>query len=357
MYFYHINTKLVKYKEKSMNSAKVSIIIPAYNAEKTIISTIESILNQTYNDIEIIIVDDASTDSTYEVCKKISQENSQIIKCYKNPKKGVSSARNYGLEMAQSEYIMFIDSDDLYKEEKLKEMLTNINEDFFDWIVFGYDRYIVVNEKSHITSIETQEFNVDNYKYLIEHLQNNCLFNQVWNKIYKNSIIKKHKIKFDEDIAMGEDLQFNLNYIIYSRNVKFINEIVYQYNSTSYGLNFKYQKNKMKIKLNNIKKMEQVYLKNNWNLEYIYIQYVLTCLSGIASIKSNKDKSVVKEELNAFIQDEEIHNEVERIKNQTTNKKTKIMCILLKIKNYYFINIYSIMLIFIKKMYRKIKFE
>jgi len=110
---------------------KVSIIMPAYNAENTIKNTIESILNQNYDNYEIIVVDDGSTDNTQNIVKNIDNSKIKYFKLETN--KGVSNARNFGIEKATGNYIMFIDSDDLYLDTMIEKMVNGIKES--DWVI------------------------------------------------------------------------------------------------------------------------------------------------------------------------------------------------------------------------------
>ena len=97
-------------------SPKISIIIPSYNEEKNIFRCLDSVMNQTFSDFEVLCVDDGSNDKTFDIIKKYSEKDSRIIPM-KNPNKGVSSARNFGIENAKGDYIGFVDSDDFIQPQ------------------------------------------------------------------------------------------------------------------------------------------------------------------------------------------------------------------------------------------------
>jgi len=105
---------------------KISIIMPAYNAQNTIKTSIESILRQNYNNYELIIIDDGSNDNTENVVKEFSDSRIKYFKLATNM--GVSNARNFGIEKATGEYIMFIDSDDIYLDGRIEKMVNNIKD-------------------------------------------------------------------------------------------------------------------------------------------------------------------------------------------------------------------------------------
>ena len=120
-------------------SGGVSVVIPAYNAEKTVAETIKSVLSQTYKDYEIIVVDDCSKDSTWEILQGLKEENHRI-KIFQNPEnKGVAYSRNFGVSKAKNCWIAFLDSDDVWKEDKLQKQMDLIFETTSDVCYTGYD--------------------------------------------------------------------------------------------------------------------------------------------------------------------------------------------------------------------------
>ena len=139
-----------------MNGEKtpiISIIVPSFNEEKNIARCLDSILNQTYENFEVICVDDKSTDSTFEIIKSYAEKDSRI-KPFKNPSKGVSSARNFGLEKASGDYIGFIDSDDFIQPQMYEFLLRSINENNCEISVCRYEK--------------TSEFNIKNFELTVK---------------------------------------------------------------------------------------------------------------------------------------------------------------------------------------------
>ena len=331
---------------------EIAIILPAYNAEKTIGSTIESILNQSYDNYELIIVNDHSSDETENICKRYEKNNSEKIRFFNNieNKKGVSSARNYGISISNSRYIMFIDSDDTYEKNMLSEMRLNIQEN--DFVICGI-RKKINDQAEEINNICQEQIatNINQKKMIIEELQKNDLFNGPCNKIFKSEIIKKSNIKFPEDISLGEDYRFVLDYTEQADSIKAINKVLYIYNRKQTGLALKYDKNNLKTRLNNLIYHKNFYIRNNLDTYYLDKSYIVTIFSGFAEIVRNNPKKEAKKIIKEYIDDKALNEELDKI----YNKKLKLFINILKIKNvqidYSLGKIYN----FIKKIYKTCK--
>lgn len=196
-----------------MNS-KVSIVIPVYNAEKTVQRTVESLIYGEEQNIEIILVEDCSKDKSWTVCQKLSNRYSNVY-CFQNEQNsGVSYTRNRGLEAAKSEYIVFVDSDDWASGKYAKEMLGAAQKNPESLVICGhhfrdevsrYQRdYIWEKDGATVYHVTQKDF----FK-----LQEKFLLQQLWNKIFRRDVIEKAHIRFDESQSMGEDFQFVLDYM------------------------------------------------------------------------------------------------------------------------------------------------
>lgn len=203
---------------------KISTIIPVYNAEKTIQKCIDSLIQQKFEDFEIIIINDGSIDNSATICNSYAMHNDKIKVIHKN-NGGVSSARNIGLNNAKGEYITFVDSDDFVEPDYLSILYNSINN--FDIAICGYNQI----ENKIIKQINIAEENITQ-----ETLRNNffnyylyALICAPWGKIYCLGIIKNNNIKFDERINWGEDFIFNIQYFEHCKNIRFIPDILYNY--------------------------------------------------------------------------------------------------------------------------------
>ena len=144
----------------------ISIIVPVYNQEKYLPRCLDSILNQTYKNLEIVCIDDKSTDASAEIIKRYADKDSRVV-YYRNTGKGVSSARNYGIEKAKGDYIGFVDSDDFIQPQMYEFMLRAIVENDCEMVACGYERVDEENYRTfqyHTRECKTSEF-VDMYNF------------------------------------------------------------------------------------------------------------------------------------------------------------------------------------------------
>lgn len=176
----------------------VSIIVPVYKTEAYLEKCIESIRNQSYTDYELILVNDGSPDRCPQICDDYAARDRRIKVIHKE-NGGVSSARNVGIDLAQGEYIWFIDSDDYIEENALEQLKSDIEKKNADMVVFN-------TKGVNVLSIDSfDEFLEDYYfTYIIGFAP--------WNKLYKTSVIKGNNLKFDVEESIGEDLLFNISY-------------------------------------------------------------------------------------------------------------------------------------------------
>ncbi len=335
--------------------SEISIVLPVYNSEKSIENTIKSVINQTYKDFELIIVDDGSNDGSSDICKSFLKDYKNI-KYIKIKNSGVGQARNIGISKATGKYIMFLDSDDIYVENILESLIKEMKNEN-DLVVCGYKRIILENGRYRDTTVS--KFRINNkqeIKLFIENLQKKCLFNQVWNKIYRRKIIIDNKIKFDTTTSTGEDYKFNLDYIKNINTATFLNEILYIYYSSREGLNLKYTSNKLEMNFLNLEVLQNLYEINNFNLEYVYRQYILTCLSRLSEISLLK-KEVKNKEIDKFCNYKKMYEKLEGIKMNTRSLLNKIIIVMYLNKNKHIINLNSNILRILKKIYRRINIE
>lgn len=207
--------------------SKITIIVPVYNVEKYLREAIESAINQTYKDIEILLIDDGSKDSSGEICDEYSKIDSRV-KVIHQENKGLSGARNTGLEVANGEYIMFLDSDDTFEIDACENLLAEIEKTRADFVIGNY-----VNMDDDGTKWEKPIFDKNKYqRYKLsinDYEKSFYLMNSgVWNKIFRKSFLDKLKIRF-EDRLPAEDAIFTTYCFIKSKNVYYIPEEVYNY--------------------------------------------------------------------------------------------------------------------------------
>lgn len=216
---------------------KVSVIIPAYNAAGFIEKCIKSILAQTYQNFEIIAVNDGSKDNTLAILNRLAQKDSRII-VVDQKNGGVSAARNAALLRVTGEYITMVDADDDITVNALKSMVALMNDDVD--LVVGSHMQIRIGKKPYIEPIE--EYHKEEIDEKFRKVDPKIWF--PWAKLFRSSVIKDNNILYDTNISYGEDHIFNLAFI---KNMKgkivCTNEIVYNYYSIRGGLCSKYYPN------------------------------------------------------------------------------------------------------------------
>ena len=194
-------------------TCKVSVIIPVYNAEGTIRRCVESLVYGKERDIEVILVDDCSSDGSWEVCQELDDEFQNVVIVRNKDNSGVSFTRNHGLEKAKGKYIAFVDSDDWVSGNYIKELYETA-ERYPDMIAICGFRFIDrVNDLTiDYCGGDKGEISIKPIKDFFD-LLDNYLIRSTWNKLYLNEIIRQCNLKFDVNQTMGEDFQFVLNYL------------------------------------------------------------------------------------------------------------------------------------------------
>lgn len=198
----------------------VSIVVPVYNAERYLCTSIHALQKQDYSNIEIILVDDGSKDASPSICDSFEKEDKRIRAIHKT-NGGVSSARNAGIEAATGKYIMFVDSDDLCESNIVSRMVFLAEHWNVNFVICGFR---TVNDiKSALNPIRHE-----NTSELVYALSKSELMNSLgymimrrptmfapWNKLFDLEIIRKNNIKFIPTVSYGEDFLFNLEYLKY----------------------------------------------------------------------------------------------------------------------------------------------
>lgn len=206
----------------------VSVIVPLYNAEKYIEETMESILNQTYKNIEIVIVDDGSKDQSSSIVKNFKKKYPEQIKYILQENQGVSVARNTGIENANGEYISFLDSDDLWHSTKIEKQMESMHKNNMNACYCGYmNFYEETGEKVENT---TNFVKGNMTKAFLTHQ----VFAQTSTWIFKKSIVMDHNIRFTPGCSWGEDLEF-LFKLMSVTNVCYVDEYLTYYRILSGG--------------------------------------------------------------------------------------------------------------------------
>jgi len=220
--------------------ARVSIVVPIYNKEATLKRCVKSILAQTFEDFELLLVDDGSTDNSLNLCHELEKKDSRIS-VFTKKNGGVSSARNKGIKESKGDYISFIDADDYIDEKFLELMLNRIESDgasvCYICNVYGDDSKSI---DRHVFGDTVIDGNKNIYKEIVLPLINhdsdkNQLLQSAANKLYSNKVIKDFSVFFDENLSYAEDYLFNVLFFKNASSVSFVDSVLYFYDRTITG--------------------------------------------------------------------------------------------------------------------------
>ena len=216
-----------------MKKAEISVIVPVYNAAEWIEQCIQSVLNQTFKEFELILVDDGSTDNSYEICECFAKTDDRIRLFHKENGGGAGEARNYGVLKSEAEFLMFLDADDYYKDDLLEKMYMLQTEGGDDLVVCGY--YSLDEKGGCIEQRGLKEEKIHGSQnvrdYFVKHYPDGLL-GYPWNKLYRRKIIIDNHIEFPK-MRRLEDGIFNVAYFRNIHSVCIINEPLVYYRTNS----------------------------------------------------------------------------------------------------------------------------
>lgn len=299
-----------------MRNVLISVIVPVYNGEKTIKRCVESLLNQTYNNIEIILVDDGSTDGTGKICDSYALKYNNIRKVYKE-NGGLSTARNFGMRYAMGEYISFVDADDFLELETYEKVCAVIQEKNPDLIDFGW-KYIndwnevTYNlnglEKEKLLDKKTIENDILPPLLNLKKDSKNFVYDFVTNKIFKRSIIQNENVYFDEKRRTWEDRIFLVQYLKYCNSYYSINECFYNYVSTDNSLSRRYDLQYLEIILANYKKYYEWFGANyNFHTQYVYDYWCKSIENMvIRSLKEKRNREIIINNIQKVLSEQQV---------------------------------------------------
>ena len=261
-----------------MKNAKVSIIVPIYNVEQYIEECINSILAQTYSNLEIIIVDDCSTDNTLAICEEIIKTDERVKLFHNEKNSGVSFSRNRALDAVTGEYIAMIDSDDWVDKNYIELMVSAIEETNADACICGYSRYYGNNISEEYYQV-THETQVKTNKEILDcAMQPNVPFvGFICSKMYRYSIINENKLRFDTDISICEDSLFNYSYFDSAENCVLIKDCLYHYRIRQQSATRTANAEKIKTKLLAFQKANSIAKKHPQSIFYYRVNATIYC--------------------------------------------------------------------------------
>lgn len=244
----------------------ISVVIPIYNGEKTLEKCVKSVLASLYFNLEVILIDDGSTDNSGSICDSLKKNDSRISVFHVN-NGGVSKARNIGISIANGKFITFIDCDDYVENNYFSLLYDNIIQNQSDLAVCSI-AYISGLIKKFVYapegSILLSDNSYNNRKKFME-LNEKYLIYGPTNKLYVTYLIKKNGVSFPEGISYGEDLYFNLSYLTYCNLISFSKDPIYFYDRGNISsLSQKYRENLFETGLNINLKIKELFERLNY---------------------------------------------------------------------------------------------
>ena len=310
---------------------KVSVIIPVYKAEYFLDKCVNSIINQTYENLEIILVDDGSPDNSPKMCDEWAKKDKRIKVIHKE-NGGASSARNKGLEDCTGDYIYFCDSDDFIEINCIEKLVDKIKDN--DVVIMGYNK---VNGDKITAKVYNDKLSQNEF---ISEIIHEWDFGLLWNKLYKKEFIKS---KFNEKFKIREDLLFNSEYFKNVKKIGLINEPLYNYidnpNSLTKGAKTIPFEQLKTIHLNMLELLNQIDESIVPHQNATYLKSFINILKPFVYSKLKKED---KELVFNYLEDDTIKESFKNYK--TINLKESIFIFLLKHKKI------KLLLFFIKLM-------
>lgn len=295
---------------------KISIIIPIYNVENFLRRTIESLLNQTVQDFEIVLVDDGSTDGSGKICDEYAEKYSNIHVA-RRVNGGLSAARNTGASAARNEYILFLDADDYLDSDTVEKIETVIEHHAPDCICFGW-RYITAEGSQPDAIPNLNKNTLLDQKYIHEVIlppmlnlkkdEEHFIYDFAVNKVYKRSIINEHQIQFDETRRIWEDRPFVVEYLKYCNTFYCMDRACYNYVQTVGSLSSKYYLNFFDIVLANFHNYVKWYGEEyDFDTEYVNT-YWCHSIENIVfrSLQQTKDQAQIRENIRKVFADPQV---------------------------------------------------
>ncbi|MBR6994168.1 MAG: glycosyltransferase family 2 protein [Methanobrevibacter sp.] len=220
-----------------MDSPKVSVIVPVFNSEDLLGNCLESIENQSLKDIEIICVDDGSSDGSFDILKQFASKDSRF-KIYQQENSGAGSARNKGIEESCGEYILFVDSDDYIESETCEMLYEQASRLDCDLILFNSMRHFSNDRNLALIHFKKNDeinyqIRVFDYEYFRDRIFDGE-YGVIWNKLYKSSFIRDNNITFPKH-KIYNDVEFHIKTTLLAKKISYVDGTFYHYNRSGHA--------------------------------------------------------------------------------------------------------------------------
>ena len=303
-----------------MNKPFISVVMPVYGVEPYLHRAAESILKQTFRDLELILVDDCSPDRCGEICEEIAKNDSRVKVLHLEKNGGLSNARNQGMALAAGKYILFMDSDDYLDLDALQLAVDSIHKNPAKLVIWGLIEEYYDNENRLSTSVKVDypEHLFSSKEELRPHiirLEEKTLLGYQWNKLYDFDYLREKQLKY-EQVALIEDILFSISFVEDIDSLNILNITPYHYQKKiDYGLTSKFVSDYYDLHMLRISKMLELYKK--WDLcteevkcilANIYVRYVTSAIQRNCDKRSGmtgrQQKQFIKNLYNSYLYQE-----------------------------------------------------
>lgn len=282
-----------------------SIVMPVYNAANYLEKAVDSVLEQTYADFELLLIDDCSVDGSAEICKKIASLDARVIVLTTSNNSGASAARNLALKKARGKYLGFVDSDDTIDLNLLEKAFEVLESGRYDCLKFGCkEEYYSAKgllKYTKICTLPESEF-IEGLKLNDEIVAMEMvpLFGYACNGFYSKAITAMHGIFFNENLNVNEDFDFNIRFFRYVKRMKFIDYPAYHYSKrcsgslTSQDKNYTYEAQMMKIRslIDLYSNMDEISTASKQKIFWMYTRFIYAVL--IRAKRKNDIEDVIQ---------------------------------------------------------------
>ena len=326
-------------------SILLSVIVPCYNVEQYVQKCVESLINITLEEVEFIFVDDGSSDQTYNIL--LSYKDARL-RVYKKQNGGPSSARNYGLEKAKGDFIMFVDGDDYIFSDNIEKIIQELDSSK-ELICFKYTRKDKNDISEHIQEgislcsakkVREGILNVDS-QLIQELIKKGYHFHGPWGKCYSRKIINEFVVRFPKNLRWGEDICFNLMYLSHISQINLVPLVGYFYRLNEVSLISSYYPNKGSQMKRLIKEVWKLVEKTELEETYKFFaarQYLYILQEEICNPMNKEKYSIKKKKAWKTIRENElIKDAIDTVKLKEMGKKPAILVLLLRIKCFFLI--------------------
>lgn len=218
-----------------MEQPLISVVIPVYNGEKTLRRCLDSVLGQTYPALQVLVVDDGSTDATPALLADYAARDSRL-QVLRQPNQGVAAARNRALPLCRGTYIHFCDCDDALPPDALRTLVARALDEDADMVIGAFEMVIGSQKKVRDLGRRNDALPIRDFLALLCKAPNSFYYGVLWNKLFRRELIERLQLRFDPQLAWGEDFDFITRYLTQVQQVAFTRSVVYEYVRNMRGL-------------------------------------------------------------------------------------------------------------------------